>query len=331
MEIEEFLSPVLHHHNSDDFTHRSIPHISEWIETVFDIFDRWSHDEVRVEDIPDLDRIKAAFDEATPTFSRAMVSGQRAERNNRVLLRKLEDSRRELEDSRRQLVEHDHRIRVLSEQVEMSRKGHVMALAHRRSRIGADELEINILLNREWLDNIKRMQKHMPVLELRRNGRRVARALALDHSHNLLRIPLKTRLHSIADTLYSIHDSVTGEVLAGLTVPATRRSRFVVGAVESRDRPEVRGWVLDQSNPECSRRVAIHVDGHFHEAIIADQQRGDIARWKGTGGRHGFRWRIPESMPVKDGAVFDVFDANTGRPLRGSPLRIEAGRAVASK
>jgi hypothetical protein len=345
MEIEEFLSPMLHHHRSDDAGQRSNPHLSEWIKTSFDIFDRWSHGNTREEDISDLDRIKAAFDEATPAFSRAMAAGRKAKQGSRNLLKKLEGSRREVAErderirvlseelaiSRRETAEHERRIQGLSEQIEVARKGHVLALAHRRSRIGTDELEINVLLNPEWLDDIKRMQKHEPTLELRRNGRRVAKNLVLDHSHNLLRIPLKTRLHSIADTLYSIHDSVTGEVLAGLTIPAIRRSRFVVGAVESRDRPEVRGWVLDQGNPERSRRVAIHVDGHFHEVINADQQRGDIARWKGTGGRHGFRWRIPESMPVKDGTVIDVFDANTGQPLRGSPLRIEAGRAVASK
>ena len=345
MEIEEFLSPVLHHHNSDDSIHRANPHIPEWIGTVFDIFDRWSNGEGREEDIPDLDRIKAAFDEATPTFSRAMVAGRRAERKNGVLLRKLEDyrreledsrreldeSQRELEDSRRQLAEHDHRIRILSEQIEKSRKGHVMAFSHRRSRIGTDELEINILLNPEWLNHVKRIPEHEPVLQLRRNGRRMAQTFVLNHSHNCFRTPLTTRLHAIGDTFYSIHDSVSGEVLAGLTIPSIRRSRLVVGAVENREHPEVRGWVLDQGSPERTRRVAIHVDGHFREVVIADQQRADIARWKGTGGRHGFHWWIPESMPVEDGTFIDVFDADTGQSLRGSPVRIEAGKVIANE
>ena len=352
VEIEEFLSPTLHHHSSDDASHCSNPHLSEWIKTSFDIFGRWSHGKVCEEDIFDLDRIKAAFDEATPAFSRAMAAGQEAERSNRILLKKLEDTRRKLGDARRETAERENRIRILSAEIEdfrretterenriqtlskdleISRTGHVMALAHRRSRFGIDDLEINILLNSEWLDRARQRRKRRLVLELRRNGHRVAQTFVKELSNNLIRIPATPRISAVGDTLYSIHDADTGETLAALVTPALRRARHVVGAVENRERPEVRGWVLDQGSPERSRRVAIHVDGHFREVVIADQQRGDIARWKGTGGRHGFHWRIPESMPVKDGTFIDVFDANTGQSLRGSPVRIEAGQVIANE
>ncbi len=352
MDIEEFLSPMLHHHRSDDAGQRSNPHLSEWIKTSFDIFDRWSRGNTQEEDISDLDRIKSAFDEATPAFSRAMAAGRMAEQSNRSLLKKLEGSRREVAErderlqalseeiaisqqalavSQRESADRERRIQGLSEQIECFGMGHVMAFAHRESGLGADEMEINVLLNPRWLEGVGRRPEHEPLLELRRNGRRVAGVSIRTHSPNFVRIPLKRRVHSLADTLYSVHNAATGEMLAALATPPFRRARRVAGAVENRERPEVRGWVLDPASPEQRRRVALHVDGALREVIVADRKRDDIARQRGTTGHHGFLWRIPESMAAKDGMRIDAFDADTGRPLRGSPIRIEGGRAIRSE
>lgn len=120
------------------------------------------------------------------------------------------------------------------------------------------------------------------------------------------------------------------EAVATLVIPYSWRRRRIAGAVESRERAEVRGWVLDPARPERSRKVAIHVDGLLHEVIEASAPRPDIARWKGTGGRHGFLWRIPEHLAAREGARIDVFDADTGRVLRGSPVRVRDARVMAS-
>ena len=120
------------------------------------------------------------------------------------------------------------------------------------------------------------------------------------------------------------------EVLAALIVPARWRAPRVVGAVESRRLPQVRGWLLDPGDPERKRSVAIQSEGRLREVIVAEERREDIARWRGTGGYHGFLWDIPEDLAAAHGTRIDVFDADTGRPLRGSPIRIEGGRAVAS-
>lgn len=352
MEIDEFLSPVLHHHRSDDTNQRSNPHLSEWIKTSFEILGRWSHGEVREGDIPKLERIKKAFDEATPAFSRAMAAGRMAARSNRDLLRRLECSRRELEESRRKMEEsrremeesqrgleksrwevtqRDDRIRALSEEVEISRMGHVMAFAHRKSHFGVDELEVNVLLNSAWLDQTRRRGRTEPILELRCNGRRVAKVQISDHSHGVVQIPVKPRINTKGDTLFSIHDTLSDEVLAGLVTSAFRKARQIVGGIESRERPEVRGWVLDENRPERSRRVALHLDGVLRGVVVADGRRDDIARSKNTGGYHGFLWRVPEGLPVEDGTRIDVFDADTGRALEGSPMRIEGGRTIRSR
>ena len=117
----------------------------------------------------------------------------------------------------------------------------------------------------------------------------------------------------------------------GLVRRGWRRTPRIEGAVENRPRPEVRGWVLDPDAPGRSRRVSIRIEGGLREVVDADRQRGDIARWKGSGGRHGFLWCPPEDWAAKEGTRIDVLDADTGQPLNGSPIRIEDGRAIASK
>ena len=121
------------------------------------------------------------------------------------------------------------------------------------------------------------------------------------------------------------------EALTALVAPGRRRARRVMGAVESRRQPEVRGWLLDSTEPECRRRVAIRVQGGLHEVVVADGRRDDIARWRGTDGYHGFVWQIPEDVAATEGTRIDVEDAATGAALRGSPARIEGGRVVASR
>ena len=124
----------------------------------------------------------------------------------------------------------------------------------------------------------------------------------------------------------------TREALMALVAPGQWRARRVVGAVESRELLQVRGWLLDPADPERRRSVAIHVQGRQRGVIVAaSRRRDDIARWRETDGHHGFLWQIPEDVVATDGARIDVVDAVTGVPLRGSPVRIEDGRVIASE
>ena len=75
--IAEFLSPDLHHHKSEDAFALSNPDLSDWVKESFGILDRWARGEVRDEDRPNLDRIKDAFDEATPACGHAHAAGRR--------------------------------------------------------------------------------------------------------------------------------------------------------------------------------------------------------------------------------------------------------------
>ncbi len=208
------------------------------------------------------------------------------------------------------------------------RQGCVMALARRPSRFRIDGLEMSILIDPQWFDQACRRDRP-PMVELRRNGRLLGRAPA-QAPHTAVRIAAGSRLPAVAGALYSLHDTADGETLAVLAAPAFLPARRVIGAVENQPRPLVRGWLLDPAAPGRRRRAAIHADGRLRAVVRAEEERRDIAGWKQTDGRHGFLWRPSDAADAADGTQIDVFDVETGRPLRGSPVRIEGGAAIAA-
>ena len=241
--------------------------------------------------------------------------------------RQLDTARRQLDTARQTVAGQAARIAELAADLDVARRGHLLALARRGRRLGFEALEAVVRPTPEWLA-AARARGAGPALELRRNGRALARAAVPAADEDTLRIPVPASRRGAAEALYSVHDAATGVGLAALTAPAVWRARRVQGAVESRPRPEIRGWLLDTARPGRRRRVAIELDGRLRDVIVAGEPRGDIARWMGTDGRHGFLWRVP--APEAEGARVDVFDADTGRPLRGSPVHVAGGRATAA-
>ena len=231
---------------------------------------------------------------------------------------------RQLESERRTVVEQDMRIAALAADLDAERRGHLMALVRRGRQLGFDRLEVIVRPIPEWLAEA-RARGNGPALELQRNGRVLAR-VAAPEAGDTLRIPVAPSQRGAAEALYTVRDATSGVVLAARTAPALWHARAVVGAVENRPRPEIRGWLLDPARPQQRRRVAIELDGRFADVIVAGDRREDIARWKGTDGRHGFLWPVP--APVAEGTRVDVFDADTGRPLSGSPVRIDDGKVA---
>ena len=203
----------------------------------------------------------------------------------------------------------------------------VMALVRRPARLGA-ALEASVLLDPAWLARARKRDGG-PRLELRRNGRLLGESVAVDGGR-AVRIPAGSSLLATAGALYSVHDAFDGAALAALAMPARRQRRQVTGGVEKGTGQVVRGWLLDEAEPDRHRRAAIHVGGRLEAVVSAANPRGDIARWKGTSGRHGFYWHIPPAVAALDGKRIDVFDADTGRPLSGSPVRLERGQVVAA-
>ena len=208
--------------------------------------------------------------------------------------------------------------------------GCVVALSRRPGRAGVGRLEAGVLLDPAWLERAgRRAGEAGPLLELRRNGRLLARTRAREF-HESVPMATGTGLARLAGALYSVHDAEDGALLAALAAPGWWRGRQRASGVENRDRPQVRGWLLDPAEPGRPCRAAIHVGGRLQAVVTAGERRDDIARWKGTGGHHGFAWTVPEAAAA-EGTRIDVFDADTGRALSGSPLRVREGGVVASR
>ena len=289
-------------------------------------------------------KLEAARHTLTERNQRLTATWQQLEATRRTLAergqqlaatkRELAGSRKELaaagkalETARETVAGQSARIAELAADLDAARRRHLVALARHGPRRGFHSLEVLVRPTPEWLAEA-RGRGPGPALELRRNGRVLARPALPDGASDTLRIPLGLSRRGAAEALYSVHDAATGAVLAALAAPSLWRARGVEGAVETRPRPEIRGWLLDAAHPGRRRRVAIEVDGRLCDVIAAGEPRGDIARWKGTDGCHGFAWRVP--APAAGRTRVDVFDAATGRPLRGSPVRVEGGQATAA-
>ena len=117
-EIDEFLSPELRHHRSEDIDVFENPRNSHWIQSSFEIFDRWANGKEEKSDTARLNRIKARFDEAMQTFDPAIAIGLK--------------TTRELSAAQVELVERDEQVAARDEQV-ATRDEQVEALNHRVS------------------------------------------------------------------------------------------------------------------------------------------------------------------------------------------------------
>ena len=310
---------------------RELVHVSETLETTREAFRERDRrlDEQNQRLADNWKKLEAARHTLTERNQRLTVTWQQLEATRRTLAdreRLLAASGKQLEAAREVVAGQEARIVELTAHLDAARRHHLMTLARRGRGRGFDLLEVVVRPTPEWLAEA-RGRGPEPALELRRNGRVLARAAAPEAPDDTLRIPVALSQRGTAEALYSVHDVATGGVLAVLTAPALWHARAVEGAVESRPQPEIRGWLLDPAHPQRRRRVAIEVDGRLCDVIVAGEPRENTAGWKGTDGCHGFFWPVP--TPAAEGARVDILDADTGRPLRGSPVRVEGGRAVA--
>ncbi len=310
---------------------RELLNVSEILETTREAFQERDRrlDEQNQRLAENWKKLEAARHTLTERNQRLTVTWQQLEATRRTVAdreQQLAAAGQQLEAARETVAAQEMRIAGLESDLDAALRRHLMALARRGRRHGFDCLEVVVRPTPEWLAEA-RERGAGPALELRRNGRMLAR-VAVPEAGDTLRIPVAPSQRGPAEALYSVHDAATGVVLAGRAAPALWDARTVEGAVESRPRPEVRGWLLDSARPQPRRRVAIEVDGRLADVIVAGEPRDDVARWKGTDGCHGFAWPVP--APAAEGTRVDVFDADTGRPLRGSPVRVEGGRATAA-
>lgn len=85
----------------------------------------------------------------------------------------------------------------------------------------------------------------------------------------------------------------------------------------------VQGWAFDSANPDARARLEVLVDGACIGHVVANRQRGDLARAGSFGdGRHGFDFRLP--VELRAGQLVAVRRAADGAPVSGSPRQVAA-------
>lgn len=156
--VERFLSSRHRHHVECDARVLDDPRVSRWIRSTFAILDRWTRGEIDAADLAELDRIKAAFDDAAPAFSDLVRTGRRAASANARLIAELAEARAQL----------DGRNQVKAELYES--KLHLDALEQTSAM---RETALNEFLDRagEEIDRLRRalVEKEACVVEMRRS------------------------------------------------------------------------------------------------------------------------------------------------------------------
>ena len=121
LEIEGGLEPSARHHVRDDSAVLDSPELSRWIESTFEILDRWTRGEARASDRGALDATRAAFDEAGAAFARAVASGMRAGQRNVGLEREVDalnavvaDREEQIDSLNRAVADRDENVAYLS-------------------------------------------------------------------------------------------------------------------------------------------------------------------------------------------------------------------------
>jgi hypothetical protein len=191
-----------------------------------------------------------------------------------------------------------------------------------------------------WI--VDRADPDRPVtVEARVNGRRVGSAaadLTLPSVHKQpdsarghgFRIPLfdglLTKLVSRAGPV-SVDVLTTRGIVIARDLPAYRpahslRKSGYEGYLDPVTDATVRGWVWMPGDQARRLDVTVYLDGRFYSRLRADTYRADLADHNIGSGDYAFSLRIPERFRVNDTHQVDVFIADTGIRLRGSPLII---------
>jgi hypothetical protein len=110
-EIETFLSETLHHERAAPASVTDNPGLSIWLRESFAVLDNWAREGEKAVDFAALDRIKAAFDAATPAFARPVEVGRQASTVQRRLEQEADRCKVELSAARQELQQLEGRLK----------------------------------------------------------------------------------------------------------------------------------------------------------------------------------------------------------------------------
>ncbi|MFC6791563.1 glycosyltransferase [Methylobacterium komagatae] len=97
----------------------------------------------------------------------------------------------------------------------------------------------------------------------------------------------------------------------------------IIGSVDTACETFLRGWALDTADHERAVGIEVLHRGEIIASGITDIPREDVA--KAGHGRllTGFRLDLPPSASFAEGDTVEIRDAATGKPILGSPVRID--------
>jgi hypothetical protein len=109
-EIDAFLSDKQRHHREAPEKVTGDPALSSWLRESFAILERWAGAGENPDDFAALDRIRRAFDAATPAFDGAVEAGRNAAERIRALERSLAEARAKLSEAGKAISEEKGRV-----------------------------------------------------------------------------------------------------------------------------------------------------------------------------------------------------------------------------
>jgi len=111
---------------------------------------------------------------------------------------------------------------------------------------------------------------------------------------------------------------------------APRRGKGgVVGHVDTAFETFIRGWALDTADPDRAVALEVHHGGAVIARGVTDIPRDDVAKAGHGKLLTGFRLDLSPAVPFRYGDTIEILDAATGRPILGSPVRIDVNPSVA--
>ena len=151
--------------------------------------------------------------------------------------------------------------------------------------------------------------------------------VAYDHG---FRVPLFNGLLSRlwpANRPVSVDITTTGGIVLAKGLQAYRPDQSMKkspyeGYLDTVTDATVRGWAWMPHSPAERLDLTVYLDGCFYTRLSANAFRADIAEHGIGSGDYAFSLRISERFRGGEAHQVDVLIADTGIPLKGSPMTI---------
>lgn len=111
--------------------------------------------------------------------------------------------------------------------------------------------------------------------------------------------------------------------------PAPGPAEVPIGALDFATWETCWGWAWDPQAPDAPVDLDIRLDGEKLFTLPAALYRSDLVGAGIGNGRHGFYFRVPDTLAARSAAVLEITLASSGRHILGSPTLLRGASAEA--